>query len=313
MGAIYVNIRGLYPKSDKSKVPYLADLAKETNAPFICITESHLNPEILDAEISIPGYDVFRSDRVGRSHGGVVSYVRKDFVVKSKLKDSNSFCDSLILHIPQLNLVLANIYRPPNCPEEMFSQTLEFSSSFFRNLEEYHQNASTYMVVGDFNFPFLRFSESENCINNLKCQKCSTGKVCSHSSSEKRQAQRLLDFSNEFFMEQYIKKPTRNKNILDLCFTNDQFLIHNYQVIVNSQLSDHFTICINLNYEKVKKKEIKKKSNQYRTTVPEYDLMAGDEEDWLRMDMIFRNVNWESLLENLSPTEALSKLLNVIE
>ena len=143
--------------------------------------------------------------------------------------------------------------------------------------------------------------------------KCSTGKVCSHSSSEKRQAQRLLDFSNEFFMEQYIKKPTRNKNILDLCFTNDQFLIHNYQVIVNSQLSDHFTICINLNYEKVKKKEIKKKSNQYRTTVPEYDLMAGDEEDWLRMDMIFRNVNWESLLENLSPTEALSKLLNVIE
>ena len=84
-GAIYVNIRGLYPKTNKSKVPYLADLANETKAPFICVTESHLTPEVLDAEISIPGYDVFRSDRVGRSHGGVVTYVRKDLVVKSEL------------------------------------------------------------------------------------------------------------------------------------------------------------------------------------------------------------------------------------
>ena len=63
-GVIYVNIHGLTPKSDKPKVPYLSDLARETNALFIWVTESHLNPNILDAEISIPGYDVYRSDRM---------------------------------------------------------------------------------------------------------------------------------------------------------------------------------------------------------------------------------------------------------
>ena len=114
-GAIYVNIRGLYPKCDQSKVPYLSDLAKVTNAPFICVTETHLNPNILDAEVAVDGYELFRSDRKERTHGGVAIYVRKDIVVKTAVQESNSYCDSLILHIPQLDMVLINIYRPPNC------------------------------------------------------------------------------------------------------------------------------------------------------------------------------------------------------
>ena len=134
-GAIYANIRGLNPKSDQTKIPYLADLAKESNSPFICLTETHLNPEILDAEIQIDGYNLFRSDRLNRSHGGVCIYVRKDLAVKSELKDSNSFCDSLILHIPQLNLVITNMYRPPNGPEALFIQSLDHAASFLRCLE----------------------------------------------------------------------------------------------------------------------------------------------------------------------------------
>ena len=287
-------------------------MAKESNAPFICVTESHLNPSILDAEISIPGYDVFRSDRTGRSHGGVVTYVRKDLVVKTEIKDSNSFCDSLVLHIPQLDIVLANIYRPPNCPEAMFAQTLEYASVFLRNLEDHQKCANTYLVVGDFNFPFLSFQEDGNLALN-KCNKCVAEKFCTHTTSEKRQAQMLLDFSNEFFMEQYIKKPTRNKNILDLCFTNDQFLVHGYQMIVNSKLSDHYTILINLNYEKISKPERKKRTNQFESTIPEYDLAGGDDEDWIRINLLLDKVNWESLLENLSPEESVSQLLSLLE
>ena len=126
-----MNIRGLYPKSDQSKIPYLADLASKTNAPFICLTETHLTPSILDAEVSITGYDLFRSDRMERSHGGVATYVRKDLAVKTFVKDSNSYCDSLILHVPQINLFIINLYRP-NCPQILFNQTIEHSSSFLR-------------------------------------------------------------------------------------------------------------------------------------------------------------------------------------
>jgi exonuclease III len=127
-----------------------------TLAQFICVTESHLNPSILDAEIAIPGYDLLRSDRKDRSHGGVAIYVRKDIAVKTCIQDSNTYSDSLILHIPQLNLVLINVYRPPGCPEILFNQTMEHAASFLRNLEEGNQCANTYLVMGDFNFPFLK-------------------------------------------------------------------------------------------------------------------------------------------------------------
>ena len=142
-------------------------MAKQTNAPYIFITESHLTLDVLDAEVSIQGYDFFRSDRVGRSHGGVVTYVRKDLVVKTEVKESNSYCDSLLLHIPQLNLVLVNIYRPPNCPENLFKETMDHVSDFFRNLET---QENTYLVMGDLNFPFLKFSDSECSAETIRKQ-----------------------------------------------------------------------------------------------------------------------------------------------
>ena len=64
-----MNIQGLNPKSNQSKIPYLQDLANDSNAPFICITESHLHEDILDAELQIKNYTLFRSDRKGRTHG----------------------------------------------------------------------------------------------------------------------------------------------------------------------------------------------------------------------------------------------------
>ena len=70
-GGIYANIRGLFPSTNKTKIPYLQDLANVSNAPFILLTETHLNPQIVDAEIYIENYTLYRSDRIGRSHGGV--------------------------------------------------------------------------------------------------------------------------------------------------------------------------------------------------------------------------------------------------
>ena len=84
---------------------------------------------------------------------------------KSEVKDSNAFCDSLILEIPQMHLVIINIYRPPNCPENLFLQTLEHTSSFLRNLESYHQHANDYLVFGDLNFPF--YPEKMETLNHI--------------------------------------------------------------------------------------------------------------------------------------------------
>ena len=62
-GAIYLNIQGLFTKTKRNKVCHLRDLAKDSNSPFIVLTETWLTEEILDAEISIPKYILYRSDR----------------------------------------------------------------------------------------------------------------------------------------------------------------------------------------------------------------------------------------------------------
>ena len=58
---------------------------------------------------------------------------------------------------------------------------------------------------------------------------------------------------------------------------------------------------------------IVKKSNYYLTSVPEYDTKAGDEEDWMRLNLMLNDIRWESLMENLSAEESLNIILKVIE
>ena len=62
-------------QSNRNKVKYLRDTAKESNAPFLVLTETHLKPHILSAEVKIDGYSLYRSDRgPDKSHGGVAIY-----------------------------------------------------------------------------------------------------------------------------------------------------------------------------------------------------------------------------------------------
>ena len=97
-----------------------------------------------------------------------------------------------------------------------------------------------------------------------------------------------------------------------MCFTNDHFLIHNYQIIINSLLSDHNTICISLNYEEINKPKVKK-TNQYQSSIPEYDLKGGDDEDWFRLNLLFNQMDWEEILGDLSPEDSLSNFLKMVE
>ena len=85
---------GLFPKSNQSKVSYYDDLSKTNNSPFICLTETHLKPNVINAEIQMKQMTCYRTDRITREGGGVISYVREDLAVNSELNHSNAFCDT---------------------------------------------------------------------------------------------------------------------------------------------------------------------------------------------------------------------------
>lgn len=149
----------------------MQDLALVSNAPFILLTETHLNPHILDAEIHIKNYTLYRSDRVGRSHGGVCIYVRNDLAAEEIMKDSNSYCDSLVLKVHQLNLLLINVYRPPACKSELFVQTVEALANVVRNTEMYDQSSPNLMIFGDFNFPEIIWKHGSGYLQIMHWEK----------------------------------------------------------------------------------------------------------------------------------------------
>ena len=276
----------------------MEDLANVTNAPFICLTETHLNPHVLDAEIQIKNYTLFRSDRVGRSHGGVCIYVRNNLATSVILKDSNAFCDTLVLRIHKLDLLLINIYRPPKCPSNLFLQSLEAIKQIINNFEEHDKRAHDILLTSDCNFPDIKW------VNG--CGHLQEGRDHGHLGEDRRQALALLEFAEEYFLHQVINTPTRRNNILDLVFTNNLHLINDHSIICNDRLSDHYIIKFNLNYDNIGDNcHSAPKKDYYKTNLHEFDFYGASDELWYRFNILVQDVNFEELFENCSPTQKL--------
>ena len=103
-GILIGNIRGLYPLSNQFKVKAIEDIAILENASIIALTESHLSGDILDGEIEIDGFICHRSDRIERSHGGVITYVKNSISSTRVLEFSNSKCE--VVGVLLVNVIL---------------------------------------------------------------------------------------------------------------------------------------------------------------------------------------------------------------
>ena len=298
-GGIYANIRGLFPKSNQSKIPYLENLASMSNAPFICITESHLNPNILDAEIQMKNYSLFRSDRIGRSHGGVCIYVRNDLATSVIIKDSNAYCDTLVIRIHKLNLLLITFYRPPKCPSSLFLQSLQLMKQTLNNFQEHDRKVHDVIIATDSNFPDIKWVNGTGHIQ--------PGRDHGHLSEDRLQASALLEFADELFLHQIITSPTRRNNILDLIFTNNTNIINDQTIICIEKLSDHYVIQLDMNYDnQVNKETRKEKTNHSKTNLNKYDFQGASDELWYRFNLLMQEVNFDLLFENLNTTEKLN-------
>ena len=80
-------------------------------------------------------------------------------------------------------------------------------------------------------------------------------------------------------------------------------------MVVNSQLSDHNTICLNLNYENVKVAKTERRTNHYHSQIPEYNFHDADEEDWLRLNLELDKVDWSSIMDDKSSDELTEAFL----
>ena len=71
-----VNVQSLL-----SNLPQIELLLAESQPYMLFCTEARVTTEINDAEITIDGYNILRSDSISRHSGGVVLYYRSDMDV----------------------------------------------------------------------------------------------------------------------------------------------------------------------------------------------------------------------------------------
>ena len=223
---IHININSLL-----NKIHELRLIVQHSNPTIIGITESKLDHTVLNSEVDIDGYTLFRCDRT-RNGGGVLMYVNNRVGVKERIdfsKDTeNVFVDILL---PRTKPILVGILYNP------------FQTNFLHNLSTAISNAENFdnqevYLLGDFNI---------NLWHNDKYL-FHSNKTLSHQEIQKIAPKNASDiikyqeFCSLHGLKQLITTPTRiteNKSsLLDHVLTNTHANIPQSGVI-EVGLSDH--------------------------------------------------------------------------
>ena len=115
--------------------------------------ETHLNQNILDAEISVEGYKIFRSDREeGTRKGGVATYIRNDIATSATVLSygSRDLVEYLLVWLKPMNMIVVTVYRPPTCQAQSFNAVLRLIRD---KIDEVTTTLPTVIAMGDYNFP----------------------------------------------------------------------------------------------------------------------------------------------------------------
>ena len=272
----YVNIQGLIKnQNNKCKINFLCELCK--NIKIIILTETHLKADILDEEIQIPDFNIHRCDRrADRKCGGVAIYTHNSLQVNESSVHtfSNSVCELLAIELVEPNLHILCLYRPPDTSGDEFQECL----SEVKNYMDQIPTGDDVLLIGDFNFPFLKWQE----IDNVVIHQTKSGST----RDEQKQANSLLDITENFYMSQVISEPTRINNTIDLAFTNSKDILSNIKVDRSSnKLSDHNIITADIPY------------NLNQTAAPE-----NNRKDCKLAEFCFWSdkANWEEVINHLN-------------
>lgn len=208
----HLNIRSLLNKHDDLKEYILTQ-----SFDIFSLSETWLTDNISDFMINIPGYTIYRQDRINGRGGGVAIYVRNTANITNIEIISQGSLDIEFLWISaKINknkVCIGCVYRPPNVNykclqllEDLLADSLISSDYIF--------------CLGDFNINFLNTSSAEyKFLDNI-----------------------LQGFS----LEQLVKNATRSADgsstLIDLILTNKLNIIINTGTINLPQFSDHHLV-----------------------------------------------------------------------
>ena len=237
LNIVHLNIRSLWNKFDLFKTTFW-----RSNVHILGISETWLTKALPDNVISLSGFNIYRRDRNYftptttqiKKGGGICLYIRDTLngTVK-ELKDMNVCntyveCQWLQISFPnQLNIIIGNVYRPPQGNVESY---IEYMEGCLENIDYVHSDV---FIMGDIN---IDFSDRNNeAVKDLK------------------------EFPSQSGLVNQIKTTTRfsktKNSCLDHIYTNSNIVNESGTLDVN--ISDHLPVFVNRKnpnvvYEKTK-------------------------------------------------------------
>ena len=201
--------------SEYDQVRVLLDDVKDQSVIMCVVSETWLRDDTSNAEITIPGYKLFRKDRPAASRGGwILIYVREDLKVMRRFDLEP--CDLEVIWIElktkEGRFLVSSIYRPPNERSDWFV-------SFSQMLENVSLQGMSILLTGDFNLDLLNsYDKNSSEFGSI---------LCEHN------------------LTQLIKVPTRitqtSATLIDHIFTDDPDLVK-CSGVKDVGLSDHSLI-----------------------------------------------------------------------
>ena len=274
---IVFNIRGMLPSVQNPTLRYkLTKFYEEhivsNNVPVISICETWLKPFISDAQIFLENYQIIRQDRVKRAGGGVLLYIHNSLPVTSSFYYEDDKCAAVICYVQLINAIFISIYRPPDTPADSFQNLLKFISQNIANIS--NNLTMDIHLMGDFNLPEMPWNHENTTVK-----------------SSSKSAEMLSNFLDDHFLTQYVDKPTRKTNILDLFFSNNSNLVLMCNPL-DTSLSDHRIVKIHTTYN------IKSKPSNPKSPILPHTFRAlnFNKADFVQINNHLKNIDWNELI-----------------
>jgi len=110
LSLLHLNIRSLRNNVDIVEAEF-------SDYDILCFTESHLNTDISNNDITIDSHSkIHRNDRLTQYGGGIIIYTENNIqtVCRSDLETEDIEIVILEVNIPNNKILLCCLYRPPN-------------------------------------------------------------------------------------------------------------------------------------------------------------------------------------------------------
>ena len=257
---------------------------------MITISETWLNCSVLDLEIEIPGYNVFRVDRQDKRGGGVCIYARQGF--KTEVLHDISGISETGLHQLWIKLQVRNFksflvcttYRPPNVPTTCINTDLSASlvAALLYNKPVY--------ILGDLNCNSLDLIIPES--------------------------QTLIEFCQIFNLSQVVTKPTRltdnSESLLDVILVSNANQVLESDVLISS-ISDHDLVYMKLRLKREKSPPIFTTTRSFKNHSPSDFLKDIATSPWSVLDtfddpddkLFVFNVLFNDVLDQHAPVKTI--------